>query len=120
MKIAITANKPSFETRLDPRFGRCAYFLIVDSETEGWESMENPGVEAMGGAGPQAAQFLSDQGVGAVISGEFGPKAFTALEAADIRMFRSQVEDVGSILEKFQKQELAEVSQATGPGRHAG
>ena len=120
MKIAITANTPEFESQLEPRFGRCSYFLIVDTETHEWESLNNPGVEAMGGAGPQAAQFLSDQGVGAVISGEFGPKAFAALLSADIRMYRSQVEEIGSIVDKFQKQELDEVSKPTGSQRHSG
>jgi predicted Fe-Mo cluster-binding NifX family protein len=120
MKIAITADEPKFETQLEPRFGRCVYFVIVDSETHDWESLNNPAAEAMGGAGPQAAQFLSDQGVSTVISGDFGPKAFTALQAADIHMFRSEVNKIESIYKKFQNRELDKVSEPTGPQRHAG
>ena len=120
MIVAITTNEPKFETTLEPRFGRCSYFVVVDSEIDEWESFNNPAVESMGGAGPQAAQFLSDQSVDTVISGEFGPKAFTALQAAKIRMFKSKVEVVESIYKKFQNGELDQISKPTMPQRHAG
>jgi predicted Fe-Mo cluster-binding NifX family protein len=120
MKIAITAGEPQFETKLEPRFGRCAYFLIVDTETQDWEPMQNPAAEAMGGAGPQAAQFLADQDVKVVISGEFGPNAYTALEAAGIRMYRSQVDPMSTLFKKFLTDQLEPISGPTGPQRHGG
>ena len=120
MKVAITAGEPKFEAELEPRFGRCAYFLIVDTETQDWKPMQNPAAEAMGGAGPQAAQFLADQEVEAVISGEFGPNAYTALEAGGIRMFRAQVEPIDTLVEKLLTDQLEPVSGPTGPQRHGG
>ena len=120
MKIAISAGEPQFEAKLEPRFGRCAYFLIVDSETQNWKPMQNPAVEAMGGAGPQAAQFLADQDVEAVISGEFGPNAYTALEAAGIRMYRSQVDHINTLFEKYRNDQLEHISAPTGPQQHGG
>ena len=120
MKIAITAGEPQFEAKLEPRFGRCAYFLIVDTETQDWKPIQNPAAEAMGGAGPQAAQFLADYDVEAIISGEFGPNAFTALETAGIRMYRSQVDDISTLFEKFLTDQLEPISGPTGPQRHGG
>jgi predicted Fe-Mo cluster-binding NifX family protein len=120
MKIAITAGEPGLETTLEPRFGRCDYFLIVDTESQKWESMQNPAAEAMGGAGPQAAQFLADQDVEAVISGEFGPNAYSALEAAGIRMFRAQIEGTSALMKKFKADQLEHISAPTGPERHGG
>lgn len=120
MKIAITAGEPQFEAKLNPRFGRCAYFLIVDTETQEWIPMQNPAAEAMGGAGPQAAEFLVDQDVKAVISGNIGPNAYTALEAAGIDMYRAQVEQISTLLEKFLANQLEQVSGPTGPQRHGG
>ncbi|HEY44472.1 MAG TPA: dinitrogenase iron-molybdenum cofactor biosynthesis protein [Anaerolineae bacterium] len=120
MKVAITAGEPNFEAKLEPRFGRCAYFLIVETETQDWKPMQNPAADAMGGAGPQAAQFLADQGVEAVISGEFGPNAYTALEAAGIRMFRTRVENISSLFEKFLTDQLEPISGPTSPQRHGG
>jgi len=40
MKIAITATGPDLDSIVDPRFGRCAYFLIIDPETMEYESIE--------------------------------------------------------------------------------
>ena len=120
MKVAITASEPQFEAELEPRFGRCAYFLIVDTETQDWKPMKNPAAEAMGGAGPQAAQFLADNEVEAVISGEFGPNAYTALEAAGVRMYISQVEQINALFKKFLADQLKHVSGPTGPQLHGG
>ena len=33
MKIGIPASSDTLEADLDPRFGRCQYFLIVDSDS---------------------------------------------------------------------------------------
>ena len=120
MKVAITAGVPNFETKLEPRFGRCAYFLIVDTETQERMTMQNPAADAMGGAGPQAAQFLADQDVQAVISGEFGPNAYTALEAAGILMYRSHVDQINLLFQKFLSDQLEPISGPTGPQRHGG
>ncbi len=87
MKIALTTVSPEIESEVDPRFGRGAYLLVVDTETLQWESYPNPGAGAAGGAGIQAAQFVSDQKVEAMLSGDFGPNAHTALENAGIPMY---------------------------------
>ena len=41
------------EAEVEPRFGRCAYFLIVDSETMHFEAFSNPATSLGGGAGPR-------------------------------------------------------------------
>jgi len=87
MKIALTTVSPGIESAVDPRFGRGAYLLVVDTETLQWQSYPNPGASAAGGAGIQAAQFVSDQKVEAMLSGDFGPNAHTALERAGILMY---------------------------------
>lgn len=87
MKIAVSVVSPHIDSQLDRRFGRCAYFLIADPETQEWQGLENPAVNAPGGAGIQAAELLSKQACLAIISGEFGPKAFNALQLAGIKMY---------------------------------
>ena len=120
MKLAITVNTPQFEASLERRFGRCAYFLIVDAETRAWESLPNPAADARGGAGTQAAQFLASQGVDAVVSGDFGPNAFTALEAADIRMYSAKEGQAGTLVDDLLAERLERVTASTGPQRHGG
>jgi predicted Fe-Mo cluster-binding NifX family protein len=89
MKIIVTAVRPLLDAEIDPRFGRSAYFLIVDADTLEWRSEANPAVSAAGGAGTNAAQFAATQRADAVVSGEFGPKAADALKAAGIAMYVS-------------------------------
>ncbi len=86
MKIAVTAKGTSLDDQVDPRFGRCAYFLIVDVETMEAEAVENPSVNLGGGAGIQSAQSMADYDVKAVLTGNCGPNAFQTLSAAGIEV----------------------------------
>jgi predicted Fe-Mo cluster-binding NifX family protein len=119
MKVVITGISNKIEGAFNPRFGRSDYFILVDTETSEWEGLENPAVNARGGAGPQAVQFIADKGTEAVISGRYGPSAFTALEAAGISAYVSQGQGtVNEVLEKFQDGELEKVNAPTGRGFH--
>jgi len=92
MKLIITTASSSIDAAFDQRFGRCAYFLVIDSETMHWEAFPNPGIDAPGGAGTRAAQFAVDKQVSAVISGNFGPNASSALNAAGISMYMNKTQ----------------------------
>ena len=87
--IALTVKSPDLDAEIDPRFGRADWILFVEPETMEWTAQANPGRNARGGAGIQAAQFLGENEASAVISGDFGPKAHRALEAAGVTMYRS-------------------------------
>jgi predicted Fe-Mo cluster-binding NifX family protein len=105
---------------MDPRFGRCAYFIMWDSNSEEWAAVDNPATTASGGAGPQAAQFLADQGVEAVVSGAFGPNAFTSLEAAGIDMYTAESRTVEELHNMLERGELVRVTSATVSAHHGG
>lgn len=115
MKLVFTAEGESLDAKLDPRFGRCSTFLVVETEDRSFAAESNPAVGASGGAGPQAAQFLGDLGAEVVVSGGFGPNAFRALSAAGIRMYKADAVAIHTLLDAFEAGELAEVTQATGP-----
>lgn len=87
MKICISSTGPDLNSPVDPRFGRCAHFLIVDEKTEKFEALSNPGIQSWHGAGITAAQAVASSGVKVVISGNFGPNAFFALNQAGIKCF---------------------------------
>jgi predicted Fe-Mo cluster-binding NifX family protein len=84
MKIAVTAENPSLDATIDPRFGRCPYFLIVDTEDMRFEAVANPSLSLGGGAGIQAAQLMAEKGVRHVLTGNCGPNAYQTLSAAGI------------------------------------
>lgn len=119
MKIIITASSPSLDAKFDMRFGRCAYFLVLDTETMEWEAFSNPGINASGGAGTQAAQFIANQKAEAVISGDFGPNASSALNAAGILMYRNKSDgNIQDIVKRFNAGELQQVNMPTASGTH--
>ena len=87
MTIAISAQGNGWDQALDERFGRAQGFLLVDSENEHTEYIDNEtNTEAAHGAGTGTVQMLITHHVDAVISGRVGPKASSALEAAGIRV----------------------------------
>ena len=85
MKIAVTSTGTELDSPVDPRFGRAAFILIVDSETFDFEVLDNKeNVNALKGAGIQAACMISDKKAEVLLTGFCGPNAFKALEAAKI------------------------------------
>jgi len=87
MTIIVSATAPDLDAAVDPRFGRAAFFIAIDPSTMAWQAHPNAAINASGGAGTQAAQFVAGLKAEAVISGAFGPNAFSALEAAGITMY---------------------------------
>jgi predicted Fe-Mo cluster-binding NifX family protein len=119
MKILLTASSPNIESSIDPRFGRGAYLIVVDTDTLEWQAHPNPGVNASGGAGTQAAQLTANQQVKAVISGDFGPNAYSALQAAGIAMYLYGASTtVRNAIELFKAGKLESVGAPTGRGHH--
>ena len=119
MKICVSATADNLESQLDPRFGRCLYLIVVDSETMQFEAIPNIGVGATGGAGIQAAQTIADKGVKVVITGNVGPNAFRALSAAGIEIVTGASGTVKEVVEKFKKGELGKTDAPT-VGEHSG
>ena len=86
MKMAISANGPELDAEVDPRFGRCQYFIIADPETMEFEAMDNSSSMSAGGAGISAGQVIAAKGVQAVLTGNCGPNAHQVLSAAGIQI----------------------------------
>lgn len=108
MKICISANGKSIEASVDERFGRCKYFLLVDTETMDFDVLDNESMMASGGAGIQAAQNVANQNVEYVLTQNIGPNAFRTLEAAGIKVISGVNGSIKDVVEKFKKGELKE------------
>jgi predicted Fe-Mo cluster-binding NifX family protein len=87
MKIVITSTGADLDRPSSGKFGRCPMFLFVDTESMEFEAAANPAADASGGAGIQAAQFVVESGVDAVITGKVGPNAMEVLEAAGMPVY---------------------------------
>ncbi len=118
-RIAVSSEGSELDSRVDPRFGRAAGFLLVDPETLSAEYLDNRGAQSLGqGAGIQAAELLSRHGVTIVLTGYVGPKAFQALSAAGIRIGQN-LEDC-SVREAVQRYREGRVTLAGAPNRPPG
>jgi len=101
MKVCISSTGKDLNAPVDPRFGRAQLFLFVDTETMECECVENPAMTAGGGAGTKAAQLVSDKGAQAVLTGNVGPNAFSALSAAGVKIYTGMTGTVRQAVETF-------------------
>ncbi len=106
MKIAVTATQANLDGPVDPRFGRCSYFLVVDTDTMEFEAVENPHIAVGGGAGIQSGQMIADLGVSSVLTGNCGPNAHRTLDAAGVGVVTGCVGTVRKVVDQFNKGEL--------------
>jgi predicted Fe-Mo cluster-binding NifX family protein len=113
MKICVTAKTNSIEAQIDPRFGRCAYFLIVDPETMQFEAVSNESQNLTGGAGIQSAQTLANKGVKVLLTGNVGPNAFQALSAANIEIVAGVSGSVKEAVEQYKQGKLTKTKAPT-------
>ncbi len=106
MKIAISSTGENLDSNIDSRFGRCAYFIIVDTDTMNYECYPNEGSGFSSGAGTSAAQFIASKGVEYVITGNCGPKAMQVLNSAGVKLILGQSGSIREAVERFKRGEL--------------
>lgn len=115
-KVAVSSSGTDLSSNIDPRFGRCNYFLIVDTETMEFEVVSNTAVGAAHGAGIQAAQLVSSKGAVAVLTGNVGPNAYGALRASSIEVIPGVSGTVEEAVGRFKRGELKATERPTVGG----
>jgi predicted Fe-Mo cluster-binding NifX family protein len=116
MKIAISASGKTLEGMIDPRFGRCQYFIFADPDTLQFEAIDNPGLMASGGAGIATAQAIASRGAEAVITGNCGPNAYQVLSAAGIKTVTGATGIVKDAIQDYKTGKYQASSQPNVPG----
>ena len=107
MKIAVTSTGPTLDDTVEARFGRCAYFLIIDPDTLEFEALDNANIALGGGAGIQSAQLMAEKGVSTVLTGNCGPNAFQTFGAANIQVITGVSGQVRQAVEQYKSGALA-------------
>lgn len=117
MKIAISTEGKDLSSVVDQRFGRAKGFLVYDTDSKESIYVDNKqNLEAAQGAGIQSAKTVIDAGAEAVITGNVGPKAFTTLNAAGVRIYLTGGGSISSALDQLHKGELELTSTANVEG----
>jgi len=106
MKVAVSSSGTNLDSQIDPRFGRCAYFIIVNADDMSFEAFNNEAIALGGGAGIQSSQFVVSKGAGIVITGNVGPNAVQTLTAAGVEIFLGQTGSVREAVEKYRKGDI--------------
>jgi len=119
MKVCVTAKGSDLQAAVDRRFGRCQYFLFVDTEDLSCKAVENPFREIMGGAGIQAGQLIAKEGAQALLTGNVGPNAFDVLSNTGVDIYTDAEGTVKEAVRKlaqgnWQKTESASVGSKFG------
>ena len=108
MKLAVTSQGNDLQSSLDPRFGRAKYFIVVDTETGTFSAVDNAvNLNATQGAGVQAGKRVAELGVKGLITGHVGPKAFSTLQAAGVKIHTGASGTVAEAIEQFKAGKLA-------------
>ncbi len=118
MKIAVSAEGKNLDSQASSVFGRCQCFVFVElqeGEIVGSEGTENSAASHSSGAGTAAAQLVGDNEADVLISGAIGPKAFSALEKWEIKVYKGEPGTVRENIDKFSTGELEEAESPTGP-----
>ncbi len=119
MKIAVSSSGNDLSSSVDPHFGRCPRFIIVETETMEFEIVPNTAVGSAHGAGIAAAQLVASKGVKAVLTGNVGPNAYSALSSSGIQVVTGVT---GAVREAVKRFNSGEFKSTGGPtvGGHFG
>lgn len=118
MIVAVTAQGQTLASQVDERFGRAANFLLVNTEGNSFSVVPNSQhLNALQGAGVQAAQTVAATGAKAIITGHCGPKAYRGLKAAGMQVYSgAQGMTVLEAVEALKAGKLAEADNADVEG----
>ena len=119
MKVAVTSKGTTLDDSVDPRFGRCAHFVIVETDDMSFDAVANSNATAGGGAGIQSAQLVSEKDAKVVLTGNCGPNAFRTLEAAGIQVV---IGAGGTVRDAVEEYKTGRLKATGGPNveSHAG
>lgn len=117
MKVAITSRGDTLESPVDERFGRAAKFILFDTVSRKLSAVDNrQSIDAVQGAGLQAAETIVFLGAECLLTGHCGPKAFRALSAAGVRVYNGARGSAAEALKAFEEGRLVAATEADVEG----
>lgn len=112
MRVAISATGPTLDAEVDPRFGRCPYFVIADPDTMNFEALENSNAMQAGGAGISTGQMIASKGVQVVLTGNCGPNAYQVLSTAGIQVITGVSGKIQDAIQAYKSGQFQAISQS--------
>lgn len=105
MKIAFPLMEDKgLDSLVNDHFGVAKAFMIVDTETRGYEVLPNP--KAADGSSCKTGFISKEAGVSAVVTKCIGDGSQRGLHSADIKVYAAQADTVAENLDLMEKGEL--------------
>lgn len=117
MKVAISSNGKNLESTIDERFGRCRYFIILETDDMSFDVVDNTNADLTSSAGIQAASFVASTAAETVITGNCGPKAMQVFAATNMNIILGQYGVIKDVVEKFKSGQLSPSTRGNVPGK---
>ena len=119
--VAVPCRAPYLKGQIDPRFGRALFFLIVDTTADRFRVVDNTWTAHIPEeAGVRAADSIGEMGVGAVLARHIGPRAFAALQAKDIAVYRTLETFVWDAVQRYREGSLSRLAEPDATERSGG
>ena len=116
MKVAIGLEENSYESQVDRRFGRASFFILIDTESNDYEIIENEAKDEATGAGLKVVKNLMSLGVDEIIAGEIGAKAAVLIEEFDIPTYKlGELKSVDEVLKNYKENKLEKFDFSAKP-----
>ena len=113
MKVAVAATGKTPYSRVDNRFGRCSFFIVVNLESMKFDAIENPGLKERDAAGIEASRVLISRDVDAVVVRNIGHNALVTLDGAGIQVYVGVAGTILNAIENLKRGEVTSVERPT-------
>jgi predicted Fe-Mo cluster-binding NifX family protein len=115
-RIAVASCGGRLDSKIGP-LARCTHFVIFEGSPENFKVVECRSKGAANEKGPSAAENIAGMGVGTVITGTIGPRAYKILRDAGISVKAGCSGTVAEAVKKCAAGKLKECMGATYAGR---
>ncbi len=115
MKICVTATAGSLDASFDPHFGRCRYFVIVDTDSMTFETIKNKSSYTVNNKDIIAAQLLLGRDIDKLITGKMESKAFSMLFSKGIDILSFTEGSVKNALQSLKDDALKVLAATSSP-----
>jgi len=121
MKVAIAANEATLDSRVAKRFGHAPFYLLIDTETNQVQVIENPDADHEHHHDDHhdhdddhaIIPHMAQQGVKVFITGNIGPHAFAIVQELDCRVALARGMSAAEALDQLENNQLKILTEPT-------
>ena len=120
MKLCVpVSSNAGLESPVCEHFGSAPFFMIVDTDTLGVKAIQNLNQHHVHGMCHPLA-ILGKEKIDGIVVGGIGMGALNKLQAAQIRVFKTNCPSIKETVDAYKRNTLVEMTPALACGHHHG